>query len=148
MSWTDDGGSTCDDSRTVTWYYKPQTLADWLIFSFPNGGPDTNSPPFVSETSDTLLSFDYNSWDYGDVAGGTTDFSFFVRHEIPDPANTYVDWPFTVTLSNPCYDDAPTRTSTVGDVNYIVEADGATNAAGSNPNTVTWANTAGEAACA
>ena len=105
-------------------------------------------PAFVSETSDSALTLSSNAWTWGDVHEGKTKVAFKVRHSVTDPAGTYVDWPFTITLHNPCWDDAATRTTTAVDIPFIVEADGSTAAMTSTANTVTWANTATETDCA
>ena len=91
---------------------------------------------------------DSSTWSYGDVNQGTTDFAFKIRHSVADPAGTYVDWLFTITLRNPCYDDAGSRSTTAADIAYTVEADGTTTAVTSTANVVNWSNGAGVAACA
>ena len=72
VSWTDDGSSSCDDSRTVQWYYKQQTLAEWEEFSCPSSA--CGSPEFITLTSATTLNLGSSTWSWGDVYEGTTDY--------------------------------------------------------------------------
>ena len=52
INYSDDGATTCDDSLTVNWYYKQQTIAEWEEFSCPSGGGGIDGP---ITTRDVLL---------------------------------------------------------------------------------------------
>ena len=103
--------TTCDDSPTVTWYYKEVGGSIWSSLS--------SSHHMVLSTSSTTVIFNGHDWNWGDVFEGKVRQHIKVKYVAADPTTAIMEAFFDVIYVNQCYNDALSSfTSEATDISY------------------------------
>jgi hypothetical protein len=110
--------TNCDDSPTVTWWYKEAPDGNTWINHATTAHPYITDAPTTGVNADLRLTIETDQWIYGDAVDGKQVQQFRRRHVAANNATQILDWEFTITWINGCYNDAASAYDDATDIAY------------------------------